>query len=69
MFIGASNELGAFQSGVAARWLGVPLAVAGGGVVTMGIVMFFAVFVPSLRNIDTYADVNQPGEEEPEPMS
>lgn len=69
VFIGASNELGAFQSGVAARWLGVPLAVAGGGVVTMGIVMFFAVFVPSLRNIDTYADVKQPGEEEPEPMS
>lgn len=57
VFIGASNELGAFQSGVAARWLGVPLAVAGGGVVTMAIAIGFAAFVPVLRRIDTYDDV------------
>lgn len=59
VFIGASNELGAFQSGVAARWLGVPLAVAGGGVVTMLIALGFAAFVPALRKIDTYDDVTQ----------
>lgn len=57
VFIGASNELGAFQSGVAARWLGVPLAVAGGGVVTVAIAAGFAVFGKTLRRIDTYADV------------
>lgn len=57
VFIGASNELGAFESGVAARWLGVPLAIAGGGVITMAIAAAFAAFVPSLRNIDTYDDV------------
>jgi MFS family permease len=57
VFIGASNELGAFQSGVAARWLGVPLAVAGGGVVTVAIAASFAVFGKTLRRIDTYADV------------
>ena len=57
VFIGASNELGAFESGVAARWLGVPWAVAGGGVATMAIAAGFAVFVPTLRNIDTYDDV------------
>ncbi|MEM9033698.1 MAG: MFS transporter [Actinomycetota bacterium] len=57
VFIGASNELGAFQSGVAARWLGVPLAVAGGGVATMAIAAAFTAFVPALRTIDTYDDV------------
>ena len=57
VFIGASTELGAFQSGVAARWLGVPLAVAGGGVATVAIVAVFAVFMPVLRRIDTYDDV------------
>jgi MFS family permease len=61
VFIGASNELGAFQSGVAARWLGVPLAVAGGGVATMVIAAGFAAFVPALRRIDTYDDVPTPG--------
>ena len=58
VFIGASNELGAFESGVAARWFGVPLAVAGGGVITMAIAAAFAVFVPSLRSIDRYEDVH-----------
>ena len=57
VFIGASNELGAFESGVAARAFGVPLAIAGGGVATVAIAAGFWAFVPSLRNIDTYGDV------------
>ena len=57
VFIGASNELGAFESGVATRWFGVPLAVAGGGVATVVIAAGFFAFVPSLRRIDTYDDV------------
>lgn len=57
VFIGASNELGAFESGVAARAFGVPWAVAGGGLATMVIAAGFAVFVPTLRRIDTYDDV------------
>ena len=57
VFIGASNELGAFESGVAARAIGVPWAVAGGGIATMAIAAAFAAFVPTLRNIDTYDDV------------
>ena len=61
VFIGASNELGAFESGVAARWLGVPWAVAGGGIATVVVVAGFAVFVPSIRRIDTYDDVAAEG--------
>jgi hypothetical protein len=57
VFIGASNELGAFESGVAARWVGVPWAVAGGGIATVAIALGFAAFVPSLRDIDTYDEV------------
>ncbi len=60
VFIGASNELGAFESGVAARAIGVPWAIAGGGIATMAIAAGFAAFVPALRNIDTYNDVELP---------
>ena len=37
VFIGASNELGAFESGVAARAFGLPWAIAGGGFITVAI--------------------------------
>jgi hypothetical protein len=57
VFIGASNELGAFESGVAARAFGVPWAIAGGGLATVAIAVGFAAFVPTLRRIDTYDDV------------
>ena len=46
VFIGASNELGAFESGVAARVFGLPVAIAGGGSITMVIAGPFAVVVP-----------------------
>ncbi len=57
VFIGASNELGAFESGLAARWLGVPWAIAGGGIATIVIAAAFAVGFPSLRRIDRFDDV------------
>jgi len=57
VFIGASNELGAFESGVAARMFGVPWAIAGGGFITMAIAASFAVFFPSIRTIDTFDEL------------
>lgn len=54
VFIGASNELGAFESGVAARMFGVPWAIAGGGFITLFIAASFTVVFPSLRRIDTF---------------
>jgi predicted MFS family arabinose efflux permease len=57
VFIGASNELGAFESGVAARLFGVPLAIAGGGFITVVIAASFAVVFPSLRKIDTFDEL------------
>jgi MFS family permease len=52
VFIGASNELGAFESGVAARLFGAVPAVVGGAFLTMGVVAVVAAFVPSLRSLD-----------------
>jgi MFS family permease len=57
VFIGASNELGAFESGVAARMFGVPWAIAGGGLITMGIAASFTFVFPSIRRIDTFDEL------------
>jgi MFS family permease len=50
-FIGSSNELGAFESGVAARLLGVIPSVVFGGCMTLGIVGFTGWKVPELRKL------------------
>jgi MFS family permease len=62
LFIGASNELGAFESGVAARILGVVPSVALGGVVTLGVVAVVALFVPQLRRLDLSQPIPPPEE-------
>ena len=60
VFIGASNELGAFESGVAAQAFGTQTAVIGGGVATVGIVALYSVFFPSLRRVDRFEDLDAP---------
>ena len=50
-FIGSSNELGAFESGLAARLLGVIPSVVFGGCMTLGIVGFTGWKVPELRKL------------------
>jgi MFS family permease len=57
VFIGASNELGAFESGVAGAVLGVGPAVWIGGLLTVGVVGMAAVVFPDLRRIDRFEDV------------
>jgi uncharacterized membrane protein len=49
VFVGASNELGAFRAGTMAHWIGaVPAVVVGGvGTVLVGIAWLF--FFPQLR--------------------
>jgi len=58
VFIGASNELGAFESGMAAQHLGLVPAVAGGGFATLGVVVLFSVAFPALRAIDRFDDLD-----------
>ncbi|MFL5716805.1 MAG: MFS transporter, partial [Chloroflexota bacterium] len=52
VFIGASNELGAFESGIAASVFGTVPAVVGGGFITLIVVGAVAVTVPTLRRLD-----------------
>jgi MFS family permease len=59
VFIGASNELGAFESGVAAAAIGVVPAVVLGGVATMGVVVASAFVFPAMRTVDRFADVHK----------
>lgn len=51
IFIGSSNELGAFESGVAARLLGVVPSVVLGGGATLLVVAVTALKVPELRRL------------------
>jgi len=52
IFIGSSNELGAFESGLAARLLGLVPSVIFGGCMTIGIVAATARLAPRLRRLD-----------------
>jgi MFS family permease len=42
IFVSTSNELGAFESGVAARFLGTVVSVVAGGVMTLSVVSYIA---------------------------
>lgn len=55
LFIGASNELGEFESGVVARLLGAVGAVAFGGFGAMGVTAAWAWLFPPLRKADRLA--------------
>lgn len=51
VFIGASNEMGAFRAGLMAVWIGPVAAVAVGGAAILGIAGAFAVLFPQLRKV------------------
>ncbi|MEO6264094.1 MAG: MFS transporter [Luteimonas sp.] len=52
IFIGSSNELGAFESGLAAKLLGLVPSVIFGGCMTLGVVGITAKLAPKLRRLD-----------------
>jgi MFS family permease len=56
LFIGASNELGEFESGVTAAWLGTVPAVVVGGLGTLGVVLVWMWLFPGLRTVDRLKD-------------
>jgi hypothetical protein len=59
VFIGGSNELGAFESGVAAALIGAVPAVAIGGVLAIGAAGLWAWKFPQLRNVDRFEDAQE----------
>jgi MFS family permease len=52
LFIGASNEVGQFESGLTAQWFGTIPAVVLGGFGTIAIVLLWSWIFPSLRHVD-----------------
>ena len=54
MFIGASNELGEFESGVTARWFGTVPAVVFGGAACIAVVVAYLRLFPELRRLDRF---------------
>jgi len=52
LFVGASNELGEFESGVTAQWWGAVRAVVAGGLGALVITWIWSVLFPALRKVD-----------------
>jgi MFS family permease len=61
VFIGASNELGAFESGLAGQLLGTSASVVLGGVATVAVALGWSALFPSLRNVDRFPQPDRSG--------
>ena len=57
MFVGSSNELGAFESGLTAKLMGTATAVVFGGTMTLITVITTAFVSPSFRQLDLSKDL------------
>lgn len=58
IFVGSSNELGAFESGLTAKLMGTVPAVVFGGCMTLIIVLGMGTFMPSFRKLDLEKDID-----------
>jgi hypothetical protein len=54
VFIGASNELGEFESGLVAAWLGLLPAIVVGGLATLVVTLVWAWRFPVLSRMDKF---------------
>jgi MFS family permease len=59
IFVGSSNELGAFESGVTAKLMGTVQAVVFGGIMTLITVTSTAIALPSFRKLDLQKEVDE----------
>jgi MFS family permease len=63
VFIGASNELGEFESGVTAAWWGIVPAVLVGGAATVAVAVAWARLFPGLWGLDRFPGSGPDGPE------
>lgn len=68
VFVGASNELGAFESGVLAQFIGTVGAIVVGGSLSIAAAGLWAIFFPGLRDINRFEDIT-PGRDPDEPRA
>jgi len=59
IFVGSSNELGAFESGFTAKLMGTVQAVVFGGIMTILTVGFTTIKFPDFRKLDLTKDMNE----------
>ena len=59
IFVGSSNELGAFESGLTAKLMGTVTSVVFGGCMTLLIVLGTGIFSPSFRKLDLQKDIDE----------
>ena len=59
MFVGSSNELGAFESGLAAKLMGTVTSVVFGGCMTLATVLFTGAVSPTFRKLDLRKDMEE----------
>jgi MFS family permease len=59
IFIGSSNELGGFESGLVAQVFGPVVSVVSGGLGTLAVVLAWARLFPGLRRLGSLADVEE----------
>ncbi|WP_298779354.1 MFS transporter [uncultured Polaribacter sp.] len=59
MFVGSSNELGAFESGLAAKLIGPVAAVVFGGTMTLITAVTTGIVSPTIRNLDLTDDIEK----------
>jgi hypothetical protein len=60
VFIGASNELGEFESGLTAAWWGLKPAVVVGGLASVAIAGLWMRWFPALRAMDRFPGAPPP---------
>jgi MFS family permease len=65
LFVGASNELGEFESGGLAYLVGTVPAVVIGGLGTLGVVGLWMWLFPALRQVDRLSDVKAAADDRP----
>ena len=68
LFIGASNEVGQFESGITAQWFGTVPAVILGGAGTIAIVLLWAWLFPQLRDVNELLPAEPRNQETSEPV-
>jgi MFS family permease len=59
IFVGSSNELGAFESGLTAKLMGTVTAVVFGGSMTLLVVIFTGIKLPAFRTLDLQKDLDE----------
>ena len=60
MFVSSSNEIGALESGLAAKWMGTVPSVVFGGVMVIATIITTYIAAPKLRSLDLGADEGDP---------